>query len=667
MRLTAKVYDALGRKLGEGPLWMLTGATITRALDGAGSVTISAPGNEERANDLLTNERRVRVYGQQGDDARRELGRGIVRDVRVRVAESGWEMSADGPDTLDELKRRSTWLARIYKGAMGDIVRDLGALAGWTTTVDAAYADKLLAVRFDGVSVLKAMQEIAKGQGLHLREGVGERLIEVGRFGTPTGIQIINVAYAPAELHDNPDVMLIESMTVTRNSEQVTNWLMPVGGGQGESAITLEHSTRTGPYPIVPIVDGDKTSYAMVDAVSEARYGRIDRVAAFKDVVPISNSDADLELAANALYDAAAAWLGRNAERIDTYRVSVVKVGRTIRPGDTVRLKYRGFIENDQGVVVNYADVDADFWVIRAVERVGLEGISLDLDISTADQVVQDAATVIVGAMESIQMAGLRVQPYPSQSSYVYRKEIDATHTAVVPIDITNAVLYLNQCRLLMKTRPYRVTAKAAASGEVTTTAGGASTQTSNAGGGSTESSSSGGNHSHRIGFVAASGFGDPASFGYSYRSVTFRSADAGPPFNLVTWANNGADLWTYDSAGSHSHSVNIPAHTHTINIPAHTHTVPSLLIDFGINDDTQYPSGVRVMVDGQDVTAALGGPWAPTGGELDQVVDITDYLVNAAGGLQQRHTVTLACDGGQGEIEVTVEMRTTVQSIAVV
>lgn len=649
--LWGDVYDAQGQRVGAGPLWSLTNATISRALDGAGSVTASAPGTEARAIDLISNERRIKIYGLQPGPVEsmtsiRQIGTGIMRQVKVRGSSSGWTLDADGPDSLDELKRKSVLLSRIYSNmTVGQIASDLAALAGWTVTTDAAYASKSLQARFDGVSVLRALQNLAEGQGIHLREGTTDRTLELGPFGQSSGLRLVNAAYAPVEIAGNDDIFLIENISVERSSEQMVNWLIPIGGGEGESAITLEHCTRTGPYPVIPVTVGTKTLYAIADAASIALYGQIEKVGTFKDINAISNSDADLEAAANALYDAAVAWLKRNCNRIDSYRVSVRKVRKTLRPGDLVRLTFKGFIENADGVIVNYLNVDADLWVIKATERLTLEGIGLDLELSSVDQAMQDAAAVVIGAIESIQMQQLRVQPYPSGGTFVYRRELDATHTSVVPIEISNRVLYLNQCRLFIKSRPFRVTAKAASASNVVTSSGGGSTQTSSAGGA----------HRHLVFKDQGIEF---AAAAVSERDVLAARADGTQTLTvgIITTADR-SDVYTYDASADH---------THTINIPPHTHTVPALLIDYGIEDDTQYPNTVKIKIDGVDVTAALGGPWGVGATAIQTTLDITSYLVNAASGLRQRHEIEFSCTGGQGDIEVTVEMATTVQSIAV-
>ncbi len=104
----------------------------------------------------------------------------------------------------------------------------------------------------------------------------------------------------------------------------------------------------------------------------------------------------------------------------------------------------------------------------------------------------------------------------------------------------------------------------------------------------------------------------------------------------------NNVDVYTYDASGDHAHDMN-----------------------YGINDDTEYPDTLRVSINGTDRTTALGGPWGGGGSAVDVTLDVTDYI-NAAATLQQEHTVQFSCDGGQGEVEVLVELYEVIQTIAV-
>lgn len=71
---------------------------------------------------------------------------------------------------------------------------------------------------------------------------------------------------------------------------------------------------------------------------------------------------------------------------------------------------------------------------------------------------------------------------------------------------------------------------------------------------------------------------------------------------------------------------------------------------------DSHYPAGLTILIDGVDRTVALGGPWqaAPADAQTDEIVDITDYLTGAVGGLWQEHEISFACTTRTGtNIEV--------------
>src|SRR5690554_4622439 len=97
--LRVDLYDLSGNRVGNGPLRHVVNASVSRVLDGIGSVSISVPMTDERAIQLLQNERRVRIYVQP-QNTPREIGRGIVRNIRIQPRESGSLLIADGPDDL---------------------------------------------------------------------------------------------------------------------------------------------------------------------------------------------------------------------------------------------------------------------------------------------------------------------------------------------------------------------------------------------------------------------------------------------------------------------------------------------------------------------------------------------------------------------------------------
>jgi hypothetical protein len=609
-------------------------ASVTRALDGAGSIKISLPGSESRANDLIQNERRANIYLIQEEYTPRLIGSGVLRNVNVGGSGTNWILNANGPDRFDDLKRYTTYLRREYQAqTAGTIFSSLAAIAGWTANTDAAISSNLLTARFDGESVLKSFQSIVENYGYHARLDTTNKTIQVGTFGTDSGITAINPKQWTKHMDKNPSIVLIDKISVKRNTEQLINWLMPIGGGEGLASLTLKDSTRTSPYTIQSLVGPDgSTQYYISDTASIATYGISQKTGTFKDINPLDNTDASTLIAANALYDASAAFLQRSSQRLDSYNLTISKLDADLRPGDKIRVVYRGLIYNEDGIPIDFLNIDENLWVMKVTENITKGKISAKLTVTTVDRQEMDSAKIIIGAIEEIKLNNLKIQPYPATSSYVYLRQMDSTHTASVPVELTNGILYLDRCRIHLTTRPFRATAKTAASG-----------------GSSAPTSDGGGDHRHKMANWVSTG--DLSN--ETTRYIVAGNSGGSGSFSLFihtlsTDPNN--DMWTYASSGTHTHDVTISPHTHNLT--------------YGISDDTATPDTISVTIDGTDRTTALGGPWGVGGGNVDVSFDIASYLNSAAGGLRQKHSVVFSCTSGQGEAEVLIELKTTVQSI---
>ncbi|MCK6578121.1 MAG: hypothetical protein L6Q98_08470, partial [Anaerolineae bacterium] len=435
MRVWADVYSAAGARQGAGPV-ALKAAGVTRVLDGVGTIRLSAPGTDARARALLVNENHVRIYTQATDDAAvREMGRGVIRKVRASGSPTDWSLDVEGPDDLDGLTRVSTKLLRKYSAeTTGDIVDDLVALvSGWSATTTGGNTTD---ARFDAVSVLKAILGLCEQQGLHLRAGTSNKTIEVGAFGSDAGLRLVNPAQIMPGMEAQDGLAFIETITVEQDSEPVCTRLYPLGSGIGEAWLTLLNATRNTPYTRQVVNVNGIDQHFLEDFAAVAQYGVIEKMGKF-NIAPLSNSAADVENAANALYDQAAAWLTRYCQRLDSYQVTAKKVRATIRPGDKVRLVYNGVVTRD-GEVVHFLDVDDDFWVMECTERVGVEGAALDLTLASVDRHAQDAARVVIGSLETLSIDSVTVKPYFNNGApLVYNRVIDATTPAIVPVRFT--------------------------------------------------------------------------------------------------------------------------------------------------------------------------------------------------------------------------------------
>ena len=642
MRVWCDVFDSNYNRLGDGPVTAIKSASFRRAFDGAGTFNMSLVGTDEQALTLLTNERRVRIYGTTLDGTARVLGDGIIRQRNIAEQSGGVTLQVSGPDALDELKRVNTLLARTYRDTVQNVVNNLLAFAtGWTATVDASIASNTIDVRYDGVSVLAALQNIADRYGYHLRlSSSTARTLEISEFGDDNGLRISKTEIVTTETIQNSELLMVQRLSQGQTSEQIYNWLLPIGAGEGTAALTLEKSTRTSPYTIQSTTAGDgRTLYYISDSTSISTYGTIQKVGQFKEIAPSGNTNTDIVAAANALYDAAVEDLQRHKQQQEQYSVTVKNVQQTIQPGDKIHLDYKARVQTESGFV-DYLSIRDDFWILDVNETVSASGTSATLTISNVDQRVTTPAEQMMNAIEQINLRNLQPTTTGSVRSYVYYEDMDGSNTVTIPIEFTTATLLLQRVRMRIQTRPLRSNITATESG-----------------GGSTETSAGGGDHRHRM-------------FRWvGYTSGTFTTGaeyivNAGPPFSgdltiFAPYLGATADLYTEGASGTHTHDIVIPDHTHDMT--------------YGIFDNTGVtPVGVTVSVNGTDLTNDLFGQatLAPSGGFINRVADVTeltDAIQNASGGLQQVHDIEVACTSGQGRVQVTIEVYEITQTITII
>lgn len=601
MRLWADVLTPAGAKVGDGPVMALRSASVARVLDGAGSVSIEVPGTDKRAIELLQSKRRLVIYAQDTENgAAREIGRGVIDDIDRGDAAGGWTLSAGGPDILAELKYTNTLFARTYnQQSIASVVSSLVGLAaewGWADwTSSAGGTSNLISARYDAATVLKALQSLVSQQGLHLRMGLSGKQVEVGAFGESNGLRIIKTDAIMPALYENDEVALISTIKTGTKSEALATWLLPLAGGQNvDSALTLEKSTRTGPYPILTMSGPDgRTLYYIKKQTGIDAYGIIPQVGTFKEISPITNSDTDIRNAANALYDAAVAWLDRYSVAQETFTLTVRKCRKTVRPGDKVRITYIGEVETDSGLFT-FREIDGDYWVMKATERFGMEWGTVDLEVSSIDRYMKDAGQVIIGALEQIRVQGMSVQPTFCLSPYgPYQRDIDSTHAVNVPLRITDSVFELSRALLQIKSGPFRANAK-------TVTA-----------------------HTHLI--MRSSDGTTPGTL--ALRTFTILEQSTGTLYHFQAQADVGASARFFDAQASATNTL-----------------------DYGIYDDTDYPDNLTIKVDGVTVASGLD----PSGTGLDFSVDIKDQLLT---NLRSTHTINITCGGGQGELEISFEL----------
>lgn len=459
MQLWADILDASDNVIA-GPL-QIGKAKITRVLDGAGSFSFSIPAMVDQV-EMLTFERRVILYAQQSNGTRREIGRGIIRKLRSDPKDRMLEVS--GPDILGELKQRSVLLGRIYdqETLSNELADLLGIAGGWGLRAKAGATPALLVDdRFDGINILKAVGVRLSSIGQHFRLAAYAKVLEYGTFGDDSGLALFGGQRDTThEIIFNDDVALVDDLTVDGTSEDLCNRIIPVSGGEGEAALNLAHSTRTTPYTILSTNVGAKTVRYLQDDESIAKYGVYEKTLSF-DITPIANNSNAVETADNAVYDAAAEYLRRHKDPLYAFDVGGVKLSKSLRPGQKVRLVYKGLVNTRSGDKM-FVDVDDDMWVMKVGESFGSSGLNFDLELSSIDRVRMDATEIIVGAIEKAELRGLKPRTYPNSYAYNYYDTIQGFGNEASPnfksakfkITIDDSMTYLDRCVLRLITNP---------------------------------------------------------------------------------------------------------------------------------------------------------------------------------------------------------------------
>jgi hypothetical protein len=638
-RFWMDVYNAAGERQGDGFISTIESLTVKRVLDGVGSFSISLPETDTDVTDLVVDEARVRIYILIGDEdsadyEKRLMVSGIVRKrSSSETATGGWTMTCSGDDELDELTRENVMLGLEYSPSTHspegenwtvlEIIANLLSLApSWSASVDAVGTLTEMYARFDGMNLIEVLIEMSKQKGIHFRASNFAHDLDVGAFGEWNGLSLVQAERSNPDVYSNDDIGFIESIRITSDTSNVWNEVYPFTAGDGETrldllpVLALRGTAFGDPYDIVTRVQNGKTFYGLRDTASQALYGVINRGPALYDQIQIQsgNSAADIEAAADALYDIAAVDLGRHSIKLETFDVTAVKLTQNVRVGDKIHMTYKGRVERElaDGTITYLPsrNINALFWVMAVTETINSSGLTTKLSISTIDRVELDDTEIIVGEIKRAQVERLAIKAYTSNYVYNDKGELDPTHPVIVQLELTTRVLRVRQVKLRLISDPFRTTSQGGAAG---------------------------GNHSHVMFERFAAGSDIAADEIYEV------GGDLGGPTTLINLAIAGTPpqtLSTYGSSGNHTHD------------PV-----------YGIEDDTTYPEDITIDVDGTDATDRLANRGTTSTG-IDEEIDITDLIADSPLGLQALHEITIGCEGGQGLVKAVISVYEDIQNL---
>jgi hypothetical protein len=608
-----------------------------------------------------------------------------------------WVTEVTGSSIARQLVRLNTLLGRTYQGAtLSGFVTDILASTGWAAgTLDTPTTNIL--ARFDGYAKWNALLKGAEQFGIHARENNTVKTVDVGAFGQQTSLVFTNVEQASPLLRQNPNLVTLRSLEILDESEEVWNKIIPIGGGEGVNQLTLQYATRTSPFTIQSATGPDGRPYYFIsDASSVSTYGLSEKPVIVKEAVPLANSLAGFQMAANALYDISANFLNKHKQPLSTYSAEAEGLMHfiagvpTFKLGEKVRLQYRGVVADSAGTRRAWKTVDQNVYIMgfeREFDEDG--GDKWQFEIANVDRHTEDFVSKMAQTFESMHAINVSLKNYTFQAPYMLQREsIEAGNGATLYAKLDSNISLLHLAKLTVTVRPVRSNAKTGGAGGAHTSSGGSSHSHQISGG----TSGGGSSHSHSVsgqttfGAVSepvgshqvwsnvlsgASGGSTGAGTLHNHSSATTDGADGtiGIHAHPVSGGSGSEGAHTHP-AGAHTHpagaAVVVPStqhghsisgttataessHSHGISggtsqsESTHTHTISDHThpLVYGIFQASA-PSNpaINIAINGVDRTAALGGPFNTVNSEY--TLDVTQYLQSGATEQPVRATNTI-------------------------
>lgn len=238
------------------------------------------------------------------------------------------------------------------------------APAGWSLNTTDGYDETKQAIysSLSDESVLEAAVKIAEATGEHFRAGEGREVVWLQDDNPNSGIRCIGPSDVVAA-EQYSDLAFIISLRRTGDSYERVTGVYPRGGGIGSgAALTIANSTETHA--------GYTVDTATNHVYATGRTIAIDRPMDWTDIVPLTGSADDIEMAANTLLQKAIAYLNDHSAPQYSYNITVAHCEQRLYPGETVRVAYRRVV----GAYVA-TNIDADLYLLEVQTQIDNSGI----------------------------------------------------------------------------------------------------------------------------------------------------------------------------------------------------------------------------------------------------------------------------------------------------
>ncbi len=644
-RVRVDIYSAAGVKLGSGPLRNILACETDQTLDELGTYSFTIPANDPQVS-LLTDGCEVWIY-REGEG---NIFKGVIETSLWKAGEAA-TLTISGNSVSKTLVWDNTMMSLKYSlqsasTVLTDLLTGTDFSAG---SVDAGLNS--ITQEYSGVSKWLAAKKLAEYLGVHIREDIINKQVDLGAFGTSSGIQLRSVRKNTKALEDNDTVFPIASITRRRDSTNLINKIQPFGAGEGTNRLDLRYSTRATPYTIQSGTVNGETQYWLEDSASITSYRQRTRVVAWKDIGPQENTQAAHIAAANTLYDAAVDMLERSLAPIDEYTVEVVGIkqynGITGAPyfqlGETFYVFYRGLDSN--GV---YLDVNTDLTIMGIHRSFDKDGeCKTTVKVSTVDKLVLDDQRALANTISDIKSMQMAHRPFNYREIHgPYRQTVNDTYPMEFAFRYDGNVAYLLLARLEFRIKNLRSNTTGSAAGGATsptTSSGGSSAPTSSAGGAQT--ASAGTSHSHTVSGGTAGSAGSHRHQMFSFVGTpTITDAVNAASGNTGAGSSHNHSSATTDATDTsvvgtnHAHTVSggsgsESGHTHSLGSHIHNITTATFFAKDSSGSNSLYFNGVYSSPNA--ATQALY-TW-------EQVADHTHALSGITNNSESAHTHTVA------------------------
>lgn len=368
-----------GKRLGSGPIPSVTRWKYTPRMSRAGTFEFEMVVNDPQGAYVL-HKRLVKCEVLMGGQWV-EFGIGVIDKIDIILGNDGRAtIRCSGMDLVGELGRWNMKDLELGAGTgitLEDALATIQALEGpwafsWTFVIDSAVPIDFLHAKFAGQSVLGALIYLAEKTGMQFYRGEF-RTLHFTSVTTDSGIRIVR---GMEEMGD--DAYAIVNLSRSVETFELLTRVYPYGSGQDkETSLTLSAATLAMPTGYVM----NTVLNFIENLTATTEFGLVDYPdMTFKEIAPISNTNADYQAASNMLAASALAELQRRSTIANqtTFTTSVENCNRLVKPMQRARLTVRDIeqgIDFDDSLIVLEASWEADERGLRMAQlTVSTEG-----------------------------------------------------------------------------------------------------------------------------------------------------------------------------------------------------------------------------------------------------------------------------------------------------